>query len=152
MDMKVTEEEKKRLLPFILIVLMLFVIAGFTYLWNKERSARIKLENDKGVIATIEGIEQPGLSEVRERDNINSSIDAQMAEGNTRLEALYNLENDIRSGREKHYVSEKDNINTISRRLAAMGISNTVVFGQHSSIQAYGQYSTYAKRSRKARQ
>ncbi len=106
-------------------------------MWNTERNARIKLQNEASAIRTVEGIEQPGQADVKSRENLNASIDQQIAEGNTRLEAMYVVEKNIRNRRDKH-VSKKDDLTSLGHELASMGITNTIILGNSTTCTIAG--------------
>jgi hypothetical protein len=148
-DLNLTPQETRKWAPYILIIMMIFVIGGFSWLWNNERNARIKLQNDASAGRTIDGIEQPGQAEVKQREAVNDSIDQQIAEGNTRLNAMYNVEKEIRNRRNKN-VSKKDDLTSLGRELAAMGITNTVILGDTTSKTFRG-YSTQTAGSKKVK-
>lgn len=132
-----TPEETRKWMPYILIVMMIFIIAGLSWMWNNERNARITLQNAASTVRTIDGIEQPGQAAAKNREALNDSIDKQMEEGNTRLQALYKVEKNIRDRRD-NYVSKKDDLTSLGNQLAAMGIANTVILGDSTAKASTG--------------
>jgi len=147
--MVITTEQKKKYIPYLVMFVMIAIIVLFTVMWNNERNERIRLQNNINVATVVEGIEQPGQEEIQNRNNLNESIDKQIAAGNTRLGALYNIEKDVRNRRAKN-VSTKDDITSISRDLAAMGIANTIVSGgDYTTVKVFTNNSTQTSRGTK---
>jgi hypothetical protein len=130
---KIVEEykavpNKTRFIPYIIIAILFVMTLFLGNSYKNEKAAKEKLISDANLGRVIDGIEQPGLDEVKKREADAEALRKQEAEIDKQL-ALINKNKKLNKSNLEAKKNEikKANIGVLSRMLAQRGYSSTVI-------------------------